>query len=199
MSGQGVWGLGFSPAAASVLSQLHAAGVIQGHLEGSADLRKHWHQARAFVVVGACGLVVRQIAPLLQGKDQDPAVVVVDPQGAFAIPLLGAHQAGGDTLSQRVAAISNPLPTMVLLRSMPARSPRVRSTELRALHRRQWALAANEALRRDSRLAWSRVSKASPVRLAPRQGVQLARPRAVRVPARAEALLGFAKSRPTSR
>ena len=105
MSGQGVWGLGFSPAAASVLSQLHAAGVIQGHLEGSADLRKHWHQAQAFVVVGACGLVVRQIAPLLQGKDQDPAVVVVDPQGAFAIPLLGAHQAGGDSLSQRVAAV----------------------------------------------------------------------------------------------
>ncbi len=105
MSREGVWGLGFSPAAGPVLGQLEAAGVIEGRLEGSADLLAHWPQARAFVVVGACGLIVRQIAPLLQGKHQDPAVVVVDPQGAFAIPLLGAHQAGGEALSQRVAAV----------------------------------------------------------------------------------------------
>ena len=56
-------------------------------------------------MVGACGLVTRLIAPLLQGKNQDPAVVVVDPQGAFAIPLLGGHAAGAEALSQRVAAL----------------------------------------------------------------------------------------------
>ena len=105
MNSQGVWGLGFSPGAASVLAQLEAAGVIQGQLNGSGALRELWPEAQGFVVVGACGLVVRQIAPLLQGKDQDPAVVVVDPKGTFAVPLLGAHQAGGDALSQRVAAV----------------------------------------------------------------------------------------------
>ncbi len=105
MNSQGVWGLGFSPGAAKVLAQLEAAGVIQGQLDGSGALRELWPEAQAFVVVGACGLVVRQIAPLLQGKDQDPAVVVVDPKGTFAVPLLGAHQAGGDALSQRVAAV----------------------------------------------------------------------------------------------
>ena len=60
--------------------------------------------AIAFVVVGACGLVTRLIAPLLSGKDSDPAVVVVDPQGRFAVPLLGGHGAGADQLSHRIAA-----------------------------------------------------------------------------------------------
>jgi len=31
--------------------------------------------------------------------------VVVDPAGRFAIPLLGGHGAGGESLSQRVAAL----------------------------------------------------------------------------------------------
>jgi len=57
------------------------------------------------VVVGACGAITRLIAPLLKGKAEDPAVVVVDPAGRFAIPLLGGHGAGGESLSQRVAAL----------------------------------------------------------------------------------------------
>lgn len=105
MTRHGVWGLGFSTAAGAVLAQLEAAGVIQGQLTGATALRERWPQAEAFVVVGACGLVVRTIAPLLLDKASDPAVVVVDPRGSFAIPLLGAHQAGGDALSQRVAAV----------------------------------------------------------------------------------------------
>lgn len=65
---------------------------------------EQWPNAGAFVVVGACGLVTRLIAPLLAGKDRDPAVVVLDPEGHFAIPLLGGHAAGAERLSQRIAA-----------------------------------------------------------------------------------------------
>ena len=32
-------------------------------------------------------------------------MVVLDPQGRFVIPLLGGHQAGGEALSQQVAAV----------------------------------------------------------------------------------------------
>ncbi len=101
---QGIWGLGFSAAAEPLLAQLAAAGVVDGPIAAD-QLAAQWPRAEAFVVVAACGLVVRQIAPLLQGKAQDPAVVVLDPQGQFAIPLLGAHGAGGEALSQRVAAV----------------------------------------------------------------------------------------------
>ena len=93
-----------------MLTRLQQAGVLDSHV-GAHDqpaprdcLLREWSSASAFVVVGACGLVTRLIAPLLSGKDRDPAVVVVDPEGRFAIPLLGGHAAGAEQLSQRVAA-----------------------------------------------------------------------------------------------
>ncbi|MCX5931924.1 MAG: precorrin-3B C(17)-methyltransferase [Cyanobacteria bacterium] len=103
------WGLALSRAGAPVLERLDQGGLLRVHPEpgvGAAELlSRHWSEASAFVVVGACGAVTRLVAPLLQGKEQDPAVVVVDPQGRFAIPLLGGHGAGAEPLSQRVAAL----------------------------------------------------------------------------------------------
>ena len=106
-----IWGLGFSPAARSVLERLQQAQLVNavadsGAIPRPADvLREQWPHSTAFVVVGAAGLVTRLIAPLLQEKERDPAVVVVDPQGRYAIPLLGGHAAGAETLSQRIAAL----------------------------------------------------------------------------------------------
>ena len=106
-----IWGLSFSPAGNGLLGQLEQAGVIQHQALSGANpsaqdtLSQQWSHARGFVVVGACGLVTRLIAPLLQNKATDPAVVVVDPQGRFAIPLLGSHGAGADRLGQSVAAV----------------------------------------------------------------------------------------------
>lgn len=104
------WGLGFSPASAPVLDQLLKAGLIDSQA-GTDDqiasgdcLIEHWSTASGFVIVGACGLVTRLIAPLLVDKERDPAVVVVDPQGRFAIPLLGGHAAGAERLSHQIAA-----------------------------------------------------------------------------------------------
>jgi len=68
-------------------------------------LAQEWDRASAVVAVGACGLVTRLIAPLLRGKELDPAVVVLDPQGQFAVPLLGGHLAGADQLSREIAAL----------------------------------------------------------------------------------------------
>jgi len=105
-----VWALGFSAASTPLLERLAQAGLVDGRV-GPDDqptprdcLADQWSSASAFVIVGACGLVTRLIAPLLTGKDSDPAVVVVDAEGRFAIPLLGGHAAGADRLSQRIAA-----------------------------------------------------------------------------------------------
>jgi cobalt-precorrin 5A hydrolase/precorrin-3B C17-methyltransferase len=93
------------------LSQLLQGGVVDQLVSGGASpsasetLASAWPHSAGFVVVGATGLVTRLIAPLLQDKRRDPAVVVVDPLGRFAIPLLGGHGAGAEALSQRVAAL----------------------------------------------------------------------------------------------
>ena len=106
-----IWGLGFSDAANGLLSQLLQGVVVDQLVSGGASpsasetLASAWPHSAGFVVVGATGLVTRLIAPLLQDKRRDPAVVVVDPLGRFAIPLLGGHGAGAEALSQRVAAL----------------------------------------------------------------------------------------------
>ncbi|HEY2287873.1 MAG TPA: cobalamin biosynthesis protein, partial [Streptosporangiaceae bacterium] len=56
----------------------------------------------AFLAVGA---TVRLIAPLLTSKTEDPAVVCVDENLRYAVPVLGAHQGGGNDLARRVAAV----------------------------------------------------------------------------------------------
>ncbi|BFM38499.1 precorrin-3B C(17)-methyltransferase [Synechocystis sp. LKSZ1] len=62
-----------------------------------------WSEASGLIFCLATGAVVRLIAPLLQSKDKDPAVVVMDPQGQFVISLCGGHQGGADRLAQGLA------------------------------------------------------------------------------------------------
>jgi len=51
-------------------------------------------QADALIFVGAVGIAVRAIAPHCKSKATDPAVVVLDECGRFAVPLLSAGLAG---------------------------------------------------------------------------------------------------------
>jgi cobalt-precorrin 5A hydrolase len=66
-----------------------------------------WFDAfSSHVFVAATGLVVRILAPLLQNKTKDPAVVVLDQKGRFVISLVGGHIAGANALAERIAQIT---------------------------------------------------------------------------------------------
>ena len=58
----------------------------------------------AIVAVVSLGAVVRLIAPHLGRKESDPAVVVVDEAGHFAIPVLSGHLGGANALAGRIAS-----------------------------------------------------------------------------------------------
>ncbi len=77
---------------------------VDGFDEPVADrIARLWPGAGGFLLVMAAGIAVRAIAPLLRDKTVDPAVVVLDPGGRFAVPLLSGHLGGGNDLARAVA------------------------------------------------------------------------------------------------
>jgi cobalt-precorrin 5A hydrolase/precorrin-3B C17-methyltransferase len=68
-------------------------------------VRARWTGVDGFVLVCATGIAVRAIAPLLADKAADPAVVVVDDGGRFAVALTGGHRGGANVLAREVAAL----------------------------------------------------------------------------------------------
>lgn len=60
----------------------------------------------AIVALFATGIVVREIAPLLVDKWEDPAVVVMDSNLTFAIPLTGGHH-GANELVRKLSQLGS--------------------------------------------------------------------------------------------
>jgi cobalt-precorrin 5A hydrolase len=59
---------------------------------------------KRIVALMSMGIVVRKIAPLLDNKWTDPAVVVISPDCRYAVPLLGGHH-GANALAQELAGL----------------------------------------------------------------------------------------------
>ena len=62
-------------------------------------------ESDALVYIAACGIVVRAIAPLVESKLTDPAVVACDETGRFAVSLLSGHVGGANRLTEHIAEI----------------------------------------------------------------------------------------------
>ena len=60
-------------------------------------------QYKRLVYIAPCGVVVRSIAPMIQHKLSDPAVVVVDVGARHAVSLLSGHEGGANDLALEVA------------------------------------------------------------------------------------------------
>ena len=68
-------------------------------------LPRAWAECDGLVCFLAVGATVRLIAPLLDSKWTDPAVVCVDESARRAVAVVGGHAAGANALAARVAAV----------------------------------------------------------------------------------------------
>ncbi|NDU92629.1 MAG: cobalamin biosynthesis protein CbiG [Ferrovum sp.] len=99
------------------LLQTHLGGeLFQPWLNNDVLQKDQFRSAYPFkprwLLVMACGIAVRFLDGLPQDKHTDPAVVVLDEGGHFAIPLLAGHEGGGNALAYQVANCVGAIPVI---------------------------------------------------------------------------------------
>ncbi len=103
-------------------SGLRLAERIQTELDGVAEiLTKATYKSElpqlfdtcdGIVFLSSTGIAVRLCAPFLRDKTRDPAVVVVDDLGRYAISLLSGHLGGANELTQQIADMLGAMPVI---------------------------------------------------------------------------------------
>ncbi len=94
---------------ATVLSHELADSAI----ESSKNLKERsLHEFQNIIFIGALGICVRTISPLIKDKYDDPAIVCVDSTGKYAISVLSGHIGGGNEMCRRVARILGAQPVV---------------------------------------------------------------------------------------
>lgn len=94
------------------------AKILKDTLAGNIDIIGRNDVARlfagrdAFIFIGAMGICVRTIAPLVEDKHSDPAVICVDSTGRNVISVLSGHVGGGNRLAREVAAAIGAMPVI---------------------------------------------------------------------------------------
>lgn len=93
----------------------HAIDAPQGvsSFERVYELTKEiFSRYTGLVYVAPCGVVVRAIAPLIEHKLKDPAVVCLDVGARHAVSLLSGHEGGANQLAIEVANLTGAEPVI---------------------------------------------------------------------------------------
>ncbi|UOD28454.1 cobalamin biosynthesis protein [Massilia violaceinigra] len=76
---------------------------LQEGVSHKAQFAQSYRRHAQWIVIGATGIAVRFLDGLTADKHTDPALVVLDEAGRFAIALLAGHEGGANALAYKVA------------------------------------------------------------------------------------------------
>jgi Cobalamin biosynthesis protein CbiG len=93
---------GETPPAAEKIRRYAASLGVPVHYLTNKDVERAFRCYDAVIFVEALGGVVRLICPHLRDKEADPPVLVVDREGRYFVPLVGAHR-GANKLAEELA------------------------------------------------------------------------------------------------
>ncbi len=87
------------------------------------DISQIWNSHRFIIFIMATGIAVRSIAPFIKDKKNDPAVLSIDEEGKYIIPIIGGHLKGANELAKTLAKFLNSTPFITTasdLNNLPA-------------------------------------------------------------------------------
>lgn len=76
------------------------------------ELEKEFQNYDTHIFIMASGIIIRKIAPLLKGKDVDPAILFIDEGKHFVVSLLSGHLGGANEMTYRVSEILHLIPVV---------------------------------------------------------------------------------------
>lgn len=80
------------------------------------NVKRHFpvlfHEYDAVIAIMASGILIRSVAPLVESKSTDPAVINIDDNGQFVISTLSGHLGGANELANKVAGLIDATPVI---------------------------------------------------------------------------------------
>jgi len=117
MTDCGIWLVRPESEALALALQERLGGVLYRPWLDTATPQKEqfaaaYRQQSQWIMIAASGIAVRFLDGLAQDKHSDPAVVVLDEAGRFAVSLLAGHEGGANRLAYRVAKVTGAVPVI---------------------------------------------------------------------------------------
>lgn len=75
--------------------------------EAKVWIDEHWKRLDAFIFIGGIDIALRIIADQVEDKMKDPAVLVMDEDLQYIVPILGNHLGGGNDFAKELAVKIN--------------------------------------------------------------------------------------------
>ena len=94
------------------LEKYYTKGVTKAGNDLKEIIAEVYHSYKTILFIMASGIVVRMIAPHIQSKLKDPAILVMDDKGKFIISLLSGHVGGANEDARVLSQMINATPVI---------------------------------------------------------------------------------------